>query len=194
MLRRRGRLPRSGLEPLVQLTRSLAVVGLFSLCGGTANATPQGHVALRTSICGAGDDALWQETRWCNGVTGDLLFGRDRNRDFGFGPYVEVSTAGFWDARYGGGLSVLLPVTSDFPLVLSLGAYGHETDSLALGGSMFFGLRSHNFHGNYNFATGLVVSGYRDLDAERATLVTAGLELDAMLLALPFLFLAGELR
>ena len=188
------RLLRSGLEPLVQLTRSLAVVGLFSLFAGTANATPQGHVALRTSICGAGDDALWQETRWCNGVTGDLLFGRERNRDFGLGPYVEVSSAGFWDARYGGGLSALLPVTSDFPLVLSLGAYGHETDSAALGGAMFFGLRSHNFHGSYNFATGLVVSGYRDLGAERATLVAIGLELDALLLAMPFLFLTGELR
>jgi hypothetical protein len=123
-----------------------------------------------------------------------LLFARERNRDFGFGPYVEVSSAGFWDARYGGGLSALLPITSDFPLVLSVGAYGHETLSMALGSTLFFGLRSHNFHGSYNFATGLVVSGYRDLGAEHATLVTVGLELDALLLAMPFLFLSGELR
>jgi hypothetical protein len=161
---------------------------------GVAVAAPQSHVALRTSVCGAGDDAHWQDTRWCNGVVADVLFGRARNRDFGLGPYAEISTAGFWDARYGGGLSALLPVSSDFPLVLSLGAYGHETDSLALGSSLFFGLRSHNFHGSYNFATGIVVSGYRDLGAENASLITVGLELDALLIAMPFLFLSGELR
>jgi len=194
VLERGGRLPRSGPEPLVRLSRSLSVVALGASFAGETNATPQGHVALRTSVCGAGDDAIWQDTRWCNGLVGDLLFARERNRDFAVGPYVEVSTAGFWDARYGGGLSALLPVTSDFPLVLSLGAYGHETDTVTLGSTLFFGLRSHNFHGSYNFATGLVASGYRDLGAERATLVTVGLELDALLLATPFLFLAGELR
>jgi hypothetical protein len=123
-----------------------------------------------------------------------LLFARARNRDFGFGPYLEVSSAGFWDARYGGGLSALLPITSDFPLVLSVGAYGHEALSMALGSTVFFGLRSHNFHGGYNLATGVVVSGYRDLGAEHATLVTVGLELDALLLAMPFLLLSGELQ
>lgn len=194
MRSRVGSLPRSAREPLVQLSRSPAVAALVISFAGTANATPQGHVALRTSVCGAGDDSLWQETRWCNGVAGDLLFGRSRNRDFGLGPYVEISSAGFWDARYGGGLSALFPVTSDLPLVLSLGAFGHETDSLALGSTLFFGLRSHNFHGSYNFATGFVASGYRDLGGEHSTLVTVGLELDALLLAMPFLFLAGELR
>ena len=181
-------------KPLVPVTRAIALLFAARAYTRTAEASPQGHVAIRTLVGGAGDDALWQETRWCNGVVGDLLFGRERNRDFGFGPYVDFSTAGFWDARYGGGLSALFPVTSDFPLVLSIGAYGHETESLALGSTLFFGLRSHNFHGGYNFATGVVVSGYRDLGAEGATLVTAGLELDALLLAMPFLFLAGELR
>jgi hypothetical protein len=123
-----------------------------------------------------------------------VLFGRERNDDFGFGPYAEVSTAGFWDARYGGGLSVLAPVTSDFPLVLSFGAFGHEADAVALGANAFFGLRSYNFHGNYNFAVGLVTSGYRDLGAERATLVSVGLEIDGFFLAIPFLLAAGELR
>jgi hypothetical protein len=151
-------------------------------------------VAYRTSVCGTGTDALWQDTHWCNGVVADLLFLRERNTDFGLGPYAEVSTAGFWDARYGGGVSALAPVTPDFPLVLSLGAYGHETRAVALGANAFFGLRSHNFHGNYNFAVGLVVSAYRDLGAEHATLVTIGLELDVLLLAAPFVFVANGLR
>jgi hypothetical protein len=161
---------------------------------GLADAEPQGRVALRTSVCGVGTDVLWQETRFCNAVTGDVLFGRERNDDFGFGPYAEVSTAGFWDARYGGGLSVLAPVSHDFPLVLSLGAFGHETDAVAVGASAFFGLRSYNFHGNYNFAVGLVASAYRDLGAERTTLVSVGFEIDGFFLAVPFLLAAGELR
>jgi len=123
-----------------------------------------------------------------------VLFGRERNDDFGIGPYAEVSTAGFWDARYGAGVSALAPVTSDFPLVLSFGAFGHETDALALGASAFFGLRSYNFHGSYNFAVGFVASAFRDLGAERATLVTLGLEIDGFFLAVPFLLAAGELR
>lgn len=193
---RRGRthLPVPVRESLVPLTRALAALAALTVLTRAAAATPQGHVAFRTSVCGAGDDALWRDTRWCNGVVADVLFGRERNRDFGLGPYAEISTAGFWDARYGGGVSALLPVTSDFPLLLSLGAYGHETDSIALGSTVFFGLRSHNFHGSYNFATGVVVSGYRDLGADNASLVAVGLELDALLLAMPFLFLAGELR
>ena len=123
-----------------------------------------------------------------------MLFLRERNTDFGVGPYAEVSTAGFWDARYGGGVSTLAPITPNFPLVLSLGAFGHETRALAVGANAFFGLRSHNFHGSYNYAVGLVLSGYRDFGAEHATLVSIGLELDVLLLAAPFVFVAGGFR
>lgn len=195
MRRRTRHLPRSHAKPLVHtIGRSILSATTALLVAGTADAEPQGRVAIRTSICGVGSGALWQETRFCNAVTGDVLFGRQRNDDFGFGPYAEVSTAGFWDARYGGGLSVLAPVTHDFPLVFSFGAFGHEADAVALGGSAFFGLRSYNFHGGYNFAVGFVLSGYRDLGAERATLVSVGLEIDGFFLAVPFLLAAGELR
>ena len=189
-----GHLPGSLPEPLAPVVRSLGAFLAASLLAVVARASPQGHVAYRTSVCGVGSSALWQETRWCNGVIGDLLLGRERNTDFGVGPYAELSTAGFWDARYGGGLSALAPVTEDFPLVLSLGAFGHETDALALGASAFFGARSFNFHGAYNLAIGLYASAYRDLGAEQATLVSIGLELDGFFLAAPFLLAAGELR
>jgi hypothetical protein len=165
-----------------------------SLASRASVASPQGHVAWRTAVCGAGEAAVWEETRFCNAVVGDVLFGRERNGDFGLGPFAEVSTAGFWDARFGGGLSALAPVTSDYPLVLSLGVFGHETRAIALGAELFFGLRSYNFHGSYNLAAGVVVSAHRDLDADHATLVAIGLELDAFLLAAPFLLVAGGLR
>ena len=179
------------------MARAIAAWALgaaLAILSTNATASPQGHVALRTSLCGTGTDAIWQTTHWCNGISGDLLLGRKRNSDFGLGPFAEVSTAGFWDARYGGGLSALAPVTENFPLVLSLGAFGHETESVALGGSLFFGARSYNFGSAYNLAAGFVVSGYRDLGAENATLVSIGLEIDGFFLAAPFLFLAGELR
>jgi hypothetical protein len=194
MRRRTWYLPGSHAKPLVPVARRVLGATAALFFAGAADAEPQGRVAIRTSVCGVGADALWQETRFCNAVTGDVLLGRERNDDFGFGPYAEVSTAGFWDARYGGGLSVLTPVTHDFPLVLSFGAFGHEADAVALGGSAFFGLRSYNFHGAYNFAVGFVASGYRDLGAEGATLVSVGLEIDGFFLAVPFLFAAGELR
>ena len=188
---------RKRATPFHHANRALVAAATFggiALVAPHAAASPQGHIALRTSVCGAGDERLWEETRWCNAVIGDLLFGRTRNADFGLGPFVEVSTAGFWDARYGGGLSALAPLTSDIPLVLSLGAYGHETRSLALGANVFVGIRSYNFHGSYNLAAGLVASFVRDLGAEHSTIVTLGVELDAFFLAAPFLLIAGELR
>lgn len=150
---------------------------------------------MRLAPCGVGEDgAVWQDTRFCGGLTADLLFLRERNSDFGFGPYVEVSSAGFWDARYGGGLSLLAPVHPDFPLVLSAGLYGHETQSLAVGASLFFGMRSYNFHGNYNLSFGLFGSVLRDLDAPNSLLTTVGVELDGFLLAAPFLLAFEALR
>jgi hypothetical protein len=192
--RLRPRLPGPGSEPLVSVARSVLPFALAFFVAGGAGASPQAHVAYRTGVCGVGSESLWQDTRWCNGVVGDLILGRERNDDFGLGPYVEVSSAGFWDARYGGGLSVLAPVTADFPLVLSFGAFGHEARSVALGGSLFFGLRSYNFHGTYNYSLGLVASGYRDLAADHETLLSIGLELDGFFLVAPFLLAAAALQ
>lgn len=165
----------------------LVIAGSLSLAGRAA-AAPQGHVALRTAFCGSGEDgALWQESHFCLGVLGDLLLFRERNRDFGFGPYLELSTAGFFDVRWGGGASLLVPAFEDLPFVLQLGAYGHELDAVALGGSVFWGARSYNFTSAYNLSLGVFLSAYRDLDARGATLLVAGFELDGFLIALPFL-------
>ncbi len=174
--------------------------GLFSgvaalLACGPVQAEPQGHVAVRGAVCGVGSAGeLWQQTRFCSAVTADLLFFRERNRDFGFGPYVEVGSAGFWDARFCGGGSLLVPVLEDFPLVVSLGLYDHELRSASLGASLFWGLRSYNFDGAYNYALGLYASGYRDLDAARETLVSVGLEVDGFFIAAPFILAFQALR
>ena len=172
-----------------------ALTCLSALAPERLHAEPQGHVAARVAPCGVDEDGgFWQDTRFCTGLTADLLFLRERNSDFGLGPYVEVSTAGFWDARYGGGVSLLAPVSEDFPLVVSLGAYGHETRALALGGSLFFGMRSYNFHGNYNLTLGLFGSVTRDLGASDSLLTALGVEIDGFLIAAPFLLAFEALR
>ena len=176
----------------------LGSAGAFSVAVSLASqgkAEPQGHGALRAAPCGVGDDGkLWESTRFCGGFVGDLLFLRKRNRDLGVGPYVEVLTAGFWDARFGGGASLLLPITDSFPLVLSVGAFDHELRAASLGATLFWGTRSYNFGGAYNYALGIYASGYRDLDSGRATLVSVGVELDTFFLAAPFLFAYQALR
>lgn len=158
-------------------------------------AEPQGHVAWRPALCGVGDGgAVWQRTRFCNGLAGDVLFFRQRNRDFGFGPYLEVTTAGFWDVRWGGGATVLVPVTENFPLTFSLGLVEHELSAPALSATAFFGARSYNFEGSYNWALGVFASVARDLGDPRATLVSTGLEIDGFFVAAPFLFAVNALR
>jgi hypothetical protein len=170
--------------------RSLGVAALActATLGGPAAATPQANAAWATGVCGTGAKAeLWQETSFCNGLRADVLFGRDRGRDFALGPYAQINTAGFWDARYGAGLSVLVPVSEDFPLVLSLGAGGHELDALQAESWLFWGTRSYNFHGSYSMAAGLLLGASRDLAGDGRSALFAGVQIDGLVLGLPFL-------
>jgi len=165
------------------------------LLPSSAGAAPQARGAVRAGVCGAGSNGdAWRSTHFCGALTGDLILGRSRNRDFGVGPYLELSTAGFFDARFGGGASVLVPVSPDYPLVASFGVYNHELREAALGASLFWGARSYNFGGVYNLGLGLFASASRDLGGDRATLVTFGADVDAFLLVAPFLLLASALR
>jgi hypothetical protein len=149
---------------------------------------PQINSAFVTGLCGLGEpDSLWSQSAWCNGLRADVLFGRARNTDFALGPYVHVMSAGFWDARYGAGLSWLVPVTGDFPLILSVGAGGHELEAPALEGWLFFGPRAYNFHALYSLSAGLLLGFQRDLGATEANQFVVGAQIDGLVLALPFL-------
>jgi hypothetical protein len=159
-----------------------------------AEARPQAHVAVRAALCGVGDAGkIWEDTRFCSGLVGDLLLFREKSRDFGFGPYLELGSAGFWDARFGGGGSLLLPVNDVFPLVVSVGVYDHELRAASLGASVFWGARGYNYTSTYNWALGLYASGYRDLHGG-GTLISAGLEVDGFFIAAPFIYAFQALR
>jgi hypothetical protein len=107
---------------------------------------------------------------------------------------VEISTSGFWDARFGGGVSALLPVSESFPLVVSLGVYDHALERAALGGTVFWGARSYNFTGTYNYALGVYASAQRDLGGDRDSVLSVGLEVDGFFLVAPFLLAVQALR
>src|SRR5262245_4815457 len=94
-----------------------------------AHADPQWNASLVTGLCGRGvDDEYWSDTCWYNGARADVLLGRNRNSDFGVGPFASITTAAFDDIRLGGGGSILLPITPYFPLVLSGGGYARHDD------------------------------------------------------------------
>jgi len=166
----------------------IATVLAFSAAASQARAEPEWNVAAQTSLCGLGTERVWQKTGFCGGFRGDLLFGRDRNADFALGPYATFGTATFSDVRFGGGLSVLLPtLEGDFPIVLSTGVQSRNGDDLRLSGEAFFGLRSHNFHGHYAMASGLVLGGDSVISGTRGNTLYVGLQIDGMWLALPFI-------
>src|SRR5262245_56052538 len=102
-------------QPLVPVALSAAL-----FCATRpASADPQWNTGLTVAGCWEQNDR--SVFGFCGGARGDVLWLRNRNSDYGVGPYLEVGTARFNDLRLSGGVSVLLPVTEDFPLVASAG-------------------------------------------------------------------------
>jgi hypothetical protein len=159
------------------------------LTGAPLRAEPEWNVAAQTRLCGLGEAGkIWQKTAFCGALRADLLFGRERNSDFALGPYATLGTAKFSDARYGAGLSLLLPTfAGDFPIVVSAGALSRNGSDARLSGEVFFGLRSHNFHGAYAMASGVVLGGDRALEAGLGNTLYVGLQVDGLWIALPFI-------
>jgi hypothetical protein len=154
-----------------------------------SQADPEWNVAAQTSLCGLGEHGrIWRKTAFCGAIRGDMLFGRQRNADFALGPYATFGTAKFSDVRFGAGLSLLVPtLAGDFPLLVSAGALSRNGSDVRLSSEVFFGLRSHNFHGAYAMASGVVVGGDASLTNDHATTLYVGLQVDGLWLALPFI-------
>ena len=173
-----------------------AVAGFFGAAltaawTSSAAAEPQWNVGAITGVCGVGaDGSYWQDTCWFNGLRADLMLGRSRNSDFGIGPHLEATTAGFEDARLGGGLSLHLPIDPYFPVVLSGSAYARRDDEMwepGVGGYFFIGSRSFNFHSSYVMAGGLLVGLHQGLGDTRENAIIIAAQIDGLILALPFL-------
>lgn len=192
-----------GSRPALRAVQSLlwvAAPALVLLSSSSLRAEPQGTAGLTIGVAGAGQErAIWDETLFHLGLHGDVLFGRSKNHDFGVGPYLEVATHAFREVQFGGGVSTLLPVHENYPVVVSLGAYGRKGDDAfgltpGLAGELFWGSRSFNFHTGYVFTAGLVGQFRYGLGAPRETSVVIAAQLDLMALSLPFLFLINGVR
>ena len=158
-----------------------------------ASAEPQWSIGVDTALCRQSSET---RDRWafCGDLHSDLIFGRARERDLGVGPYTSVGTVAFDELRAAGGLTVLVPTLEDLGLALSAGGLIDDAGRLGLDTELFFGVRSYNFHGVYNFAAGLVIGAERTFGDDRSTLVTLGLRVDGFVVAAPFLLAWGALQ
>lgn len=186
--KRRGGVVASALRFLGRFGgEAILVAAVFH--SAPAYADPQGNVSIISGLCGEGTrEDLWQSTCWYNALHGDVLLGRDRNSDFGIGPYLEVGTAGFDDLRLGGGGSLQIPVHPYVPAVLSLGGYARRFDSQwgqGLAADLFIGSRSYNFHSAYVMTGGVSLGArYGVGDNKELTLIVAA-QLDSSVIWLP---------
>jgi|LNFM01.1.fsa_nt_gb hypothetical protein len=126
----------------------------------------------------------------------DMLFGRTTPRAFGIGPAIAARIDHFADVTPSLGASLLLPITEAFPLVLTPSfALRWDGTSLAPGasGRLFWGIRSHNYHGVYALSFGLWVEARHFFGVQNSTDIAAGIDVDLQLLAVPFVALYVEL-
>ncbi len=180
----------------------LSVTAAAALCaiGSEARADPQGTGAITIGVAGRGDrGAFWDDTVFHLGARGDVLFGRERNADFGAGPYLELCSHAFDDIQLGAGLSVLLPVIDYLPIVLSGGGYaraGDNTSGLEPGvaAALFWGSRSYNFHSSYVMSAGLLAELRVGLGDSRERSIVIGAQLDLLAISLPFLYVVNAVR
>jgi hypothetical protein len=156
-----------------------------------AHAAPNWHIGWQPEWCLTGTEgAFFEESSFCTHVVGDVVFGRKRDRDVGFGLYSTVGTADFADVRLEGGVTSILPIDPTYPLSASLGLVAHGDDGEfepGVGAWLLWGPRSYNFHSSYSPAGGVVVGFERSFGSRAATTLSVGIALDGMWLALPFI-------
>jgi hypothetical protein len=174
--------------------------GLVLATTSRAEASPQLSAGATIGAAGKGDRSqLWRSTGLTLGLRSELLLGRAREGDFGLGPYAEVlTTSGFSDLQLGAGLTLLLPVHSDLPLLVSAGGYLGASEAWGwepgLAGELFWGSHSYNYHSFYALDAGLFVAGRYALGASQDVTLLVGARVDLELIALPFLLLWGALK
>jgi hypothetical protein len=126
----------------------------------------------------------------------DMLFFRATPRSFGFGPAIQARVDHFADVTASLGASVLFPITEAFPLVLTPSfalRWDGTTFAPGASGRLFWGIRSHNYHGVYALSFGLWAEARHSFGVQNATDVAAGIDIDLQLLATPFVALYVEL-
>ncbi|HEX9298054.1 MAG TPA: hypothetical protein VF881_19575 [Polyangiaceae bacterium] len=183
-----------------RILRGTAAALVVTAASRVIQASPQLSAGVTAGAAGKGDRSqLWTSTELTFGLRSELLLGRARNADLGVGPYAEVlTTSGFSDLQVGAGLTWLLPVHPDLPLLMSAGGYLGDSPTWGwepgLAGELFWGSHSYNYHSFYALDAGLFAGGRYALGPSRDVTVLVGLRLDLELIALPFLLAWGAFR
>jgi hypothetical protein len=172
-------------------------LALFSLSTSSL-AVPQWNGAVTTGVAGVGDGAAaWEKTQFFGGVRGDVLFLRDGPRAVGVGPSLAIATAGFSDFRAIGGALALVPLGDLWAVGFEPAAYVRVTDGgtfPGLSGRAWFGIQTYNYAASYAPRGGLTVGYAHDLGGSDAHAIVIAAEIDAVVLALPFVLLYESLR
>jgi hypothetical protein len=172
-------------------------VGVASLALATArpaSAKPQWNAGLESGVCGSGSSLGFEKLGWCNALHGDLLLLRQSRHDLGVGPSLRLGTARFDDLRLDAGLSLLLPVTESFPLVLEAGPHLRNLRQPGVFASAFLGLRSFNYYGAYEMAAGLSLIAERSFVTGTPSALWITARIDGSWLSLPFVFAYNAVR
>lgn len=165
-------------------------------CAGVARADPQWNLALTF-----GGGARWQRGNtpdglFAMGARGDVLFGPRTPYAARVGPFVSVRTDDVDDLVLAAGLSAQLPLSVDFPLIVSVGGVaGALPEPVRAGvlGRVAWGPRSYNDHGAYVMAGSVWVEA-RYFPGDGGGDVIAGVDLDLRLLTIPVVILYEYLR
>lgn len=170
---------------------------------------PQVGVGITVGAAGVGkDERVWDETVFHLGARGDVLFGRNGSNGLGVGPYLEVLTHDFGELQGGGGVSLLLPVTELYPIVVSAGGYVRvpwrsEIGPLAdtsygvepgLCATVFFGTRSFNFHTPWELTVGLIGQARFGLGESRESSFVVAAQIDLAAIWVPIVFIVNGLQ
>jgi hypothetical protein len=171
-----------------------AAAALATAIAAPGHTKPRWNAGWETALCGTGDSIGFAEVGWCNATHVDVLFLRDGNRGLGLGPSLRLGTASFDDFRLDAGLSLLLPVTESFPIVLEAGPHLRNLDEPGVFGSAFFGLRSFNYYGHYEMSAGLALIAERSFVDGTPSALWIAARIDGSWLALPFIFAYNAAR
>jgi hypothetical protein len=171
---------------------ALVVAALLS--PRTAAAAPAFSAGWDTGVCGGDADIGLSNAGWCNALRGDVLFFRERSRDFGVGPALRLGTARFDDLRLDAGVTALIPLFESFPLVLEAGPHLRNFHEPGIYGSAFFGLRSFNHYGAYEAAAGIAVTAERTFVGGTPSALWITARIDGSWLLLPGIFLYNALK
>lgn len=173
---------------------AFAVGVALALLPSVASADPQVHGGVTV---GGGVRDLRDDTKGLFHLGGwtDVMFFRQKQRDVGFGPHLQLATGSFRSFETGLGASLLLP-TGGPVFILSAAPHlrvaGGSVDPGATA-TLFFGSRSYNFHSVYGYQLGVFIEGRQGFSSRQSELY-GGVHIDLQVLALPFVLIAQAFR